>query len=104
MTIVSLLMWLPFVIAASSRLKSVRLRKTFGALFLANSFVNVVAQSECQSLEKLSWNYSNVAKEKMLLLFLFTPVNVPYVIFLLYVRHDLKPAQKYTLISLFLEK
>ena len=42
MTIVSLLMWLPFVIAASSRLKSVRLRKTFGALFLANSFVNVV--------------------------------------------------------------
>ena len=42
MTIVSLLMWLPFVITASSRLKSVRLRKTFGALFLANSFVNVV--------------------------------------------------------------
>ena len=42
MTIVSLLMWLPFVIAASSRLKSVRLHKTFGALFLANSFVNVI--------------------------------------------------------------
>ena len=42
MTIVSLLMWLPFVIAALSRLKSVRLRKSFGALFLANSFVNVI--------------------------------------------------------------
>ena len=42
MTIVSLLMWLPFVIAASSRLKSVRFHKTFGALFLANSFVNVI--------------------------------------------------------------
>ena len=42
MTIVSLLMWLPFVIAASSRLKSVRLHRTFEALFLANSFVNVI--------------------------------------------------------------
>ena len=42
MTIASLLMWLPFVIAALSRLKSVRLHKTFGALFLANSFVNVI--------------------------------------------------------------
>ena len=42
MTIVSLLMWLPYVIAALSRLTSVRLQKTFGALFLANSFVNVI--------------------------------------------------------------
>ena len=42
MTIVSLLMWLPFVIAALSRLKSMRLQKSFGALFLANSFVNVI--------------------------------------------------------------
>ena len=42
MTVVSLLMWLPFVIAALSRLKSVRLQKSFGALFLANSFVNVI--------------------------------------------------------------
>ena len=42
MTVVSLLMWLPFVIAALSRLKSVRLQKSLGALFLANSFVNVI--------------------------------------------------------------
>ena len=42
MTIASLLMRLPFVIAALSRLKSVRLQKTFAALFLANSFVNVI--------------------------------------------------------------
>ena len=40
----------------------------------------------------------------MLLLFLFRPVNVPYVIFLLYVHHEMKSAKKYTLISFFSEK
>ena len=43
MTIVSLLMWLPYVIAALSHLKSMRLRNSLGALFCANSFVNVIA-------------------------------------------------------------
>ena len=42
MTIVSLLMWLPYVIAALSHLKSMRLRNSLGALFCANSFVNVI--------------------------------------------------------------
>ena len=42
MTIVSLLMWLPYVIAALSHLKSIRLRNSLGALFCANSFVNVI--------------------------------------------------------------
>ena len=41
-TVVSLLMWLPYVIAALSHLKSMRLRKSLGALFCANSFVNVI--------------------------------------------------------------
>ena len=42
MTVVSLLMWLPYVIAALSHLKSMRLRNSLGALFCANSFVNVI--------------------------------------------------------------
>ena len=42
MTIVSLLMWLPYVIAALSHLRSMRLRNSLGALFCANSFVNVI--------------------------------------------------------------
>ena len=42
MTIVSLLMWLPFVIASLSHLKSEHLLNSLGALFYANSFVNVI--------------------------------------------------------------
>ena len=41
-TIVSLLMWLPYVIATLSQLKSERLLNSLGALFFANSFVNVI--------------------------------------------------------------
>ena len=41
-TTVSLLMWLPYVIAALSHLKSERLLNSLGALFFANSFVNVI--------------------------------------------------------------
>ena len=42
MTIVSLLMWLPHVIASFSHLKSERLQNSLGVLFFANSFVNVI--------------------------------------------------------------
>ena len=42
MTIVTLLMWLPFVIADLSHLNSARLEKSLGALFCANSFVNLI--------------------------------------------------------------
>ena len=42
MTIVSLLLWLPYVIACLSHLKSERLLNSLGALFFANSFVNVI--------------------------------------------------------------
>ena len=42
MTIISLLMWLPHVIASFSHLKSERLQNFLGALFFANSFVNVI--------------------------------------------------------------
>ena len=41
-TIVSLLLWLPYVIACLSHLKSERLLNSLGALFFANSFVNVI--------------------------------------------------------------
>ena len=78
MTIVSLLLWLPYVVY------------TFVSFFVLDRFsirtylrfyttqtrllIPLFTQSECQSSEELSWYSLNVDKDKMLL-FLFMPVN-----------------------------
>ena len=84
MTIVSLLLWLPYVVY------------TFVSFFVLDRFsirtylrfyttqtrllIPLFTQSECQSSEELFWYYLNVDKDKMLL-FLFMPVNTANTLF-----------------------
>ena len=97
MTIVSLLLWLPFAVAtfvyytndsirSLSYTKRMRLSMFLLLFFCTNSFVNpVVYTEECPSSAKLSFYYLPVDKDKMLLLFLFVLVKVLWVNFRLQV-------------------